>query len=890
MRILIGFFFCLDLAAQFSSGGIQAVTVLPATCSVKQTFNYLGTLYTCPSGVPVASGGGTSGNATSVNGASVPTSQSCLGSNGSGQLVPGTSCAAASLGRTSQMSGITLDGACTLDGNNKCTPGTITGTDNLAAINSFFSNGAATHELVIDGPLGVKGAINVGAVPNTTIRCIGSGAIYSLNGSNSNGIQNGVPLPFDPGPTAPARVAGSLLLDGCTQYVNRFTYGTSAGNSTIPSNGVIHTAAAGGAANERGGLGGYTVGSLASTINSAVTAFTLVAAVPAVLPQTTNYVIDTEILNCTAYSGAVVSGCTRGGSVSGWSGQSAAASHTSGAAAGTFTWYTGLNLVNLANVNIRNWHVFDSPSYGIKCDNCGPVNIDDSWIEFSVATSQAPNADGIHIDGPAGDVHVNGVTYTLTGDDAFALNLDEGYAGAGVRLQASNMTCDRCAVGMRIYGDAQQVSSVNVSAFSGSFRDKYIILGCAGCNTLTADGVKSVTVDNAFITSQSGNTMTEAVEISGNVGTVALNNVTWSDPNAAATTWFKTRAGSLNVSDLQLTNSKIYQTTVGSGTPSIVCSQSGDTVKKLTINNYRVTQQAANSFTAVPFLIDTSCGGTYTQVAVNGLDPTNIGNLANAGSYTGITQVWGTGLIETGFQIPDSVVTKAGQTYISSTGQVPSVLWNGLAKSICATCAGSTGGAIVGSISANTITTDNLTTMGTSDWIGVFTVGNHTSPFTIVPNQRKSTGGSQISNVVGTARGNITDNVNQSSGGSALTLSWTDGTPTSSGSDTAYVWATSGGNFPQNFAFTLPAGTGTHTAYVYVNQFQCSTATFTAALSDSSSAPYTDTSLSSVSALNFGRYKVVYNAASNSQTLNVTWACSAGSASSILMMQGVALQ
>jgi hypothetical protein len=35
---------------------------------------------------------------------------------------------------------------------------------------------------------------------------------------------------------------------------------------------------------------------------------------------------------------------------------------------------------------------------------------------------------------------------------------------------------------------------------------------------------------------------------------------------------------------------------------------------------------------------------------------------------------------------------------------------------------------------------------------------------------------------------------------------------------------------------------------------------------------------------------VVYNAASNAQTLNASWNCSAGSASSILMMQGVALQ
>lgn len=64
MRILIGLLFAGSLVAQFSGGGIQPVTSLPATCAVTQVFNFAGTLYTCPHGVPVSSGGGGGGSGT----------------------------------------------------------------------------------------------------------------------------------------------------------------------------------------------------------------------------------------------------------------------------------------------------------------------------------------------------------------------------------------------------------------------------------------------------------------------------------------------------------------------------------------------------------------------------------------------------------------------------------------------------------------------------------------------------------------------------------------------------------------------------------------------------------------------------------------------------------
>lgn len=95
MRILLtAFLFAGSLVAQFSGGGIQYVTALPSTCNVKQTFNYLGTLYTCPSGVPVVVGGGGGGSSafsaitggTNTGAAMVVGNGASLGPSGTGTV------------------------------------------------------------------------------------------------------------------------------------------------------------------------------------------------------------------------------------------------------------------------------------------------------------------------------------------------------------------------------------------------------------------------------------------------------------------------------------------------------------------------------------------------------------------------------------------------------------------------------------------------------------------------------------------------------------------------------------------------------------------------------------------------------------------------------------
>jgi hypothetical protein len=146
----------------------------------------------------------------------------------------------------------------------------------------------------------------------------------------------------------------------------------------------------------------------------------------------------------------------------------------------------------------------------------------------------------------------------------------------------------------------------------------------------------------------------------------------------------------------------------------------------------------------------------------------------------------------------------------------------------------------------------NLTTLGTSDWAhwrGTFI--------------HKMSGGNQISNVT------------QIGGGSYGTwqkssrnVSWTDGTPTATGTnDEVYIW--SNGTANSGWTFTVPADTTLRTLHV-INGGAGTGALvqITAHLSDGSAVDFTDTKTSSIGFTN--DYAFTYNAASTSQKLMIT--------------------
>jgi fibronectin type 3 domain-containing protein len=177
------------------------------------------------------------------------------------------------------------------------------------------------------------------------------------------------------------------------------------------------------------------------------------------------------------------------------------------------------------------------------------------------------------------------------------------------------------------------------------------------------------------------------------------------------------------------------------------------------------------------------------------------------------------------------------------------------------------GGGLVGAV-LPVASPVNLTAVGTSDW------GQWASPSLF---NHKSTGGGQISTYTAIGSPWVSGY-----GNDPRTLTWTDGTPTATGSSTQGVYL---GGVGVGFQFTAPADLTTRTLTVYVGGFD-STGQLTATLSDGAAPPYVSPSLGTSGQFN-GTYQLTYSAAGAGRTLTVQWKQLTGAGN--VTLQGAAL-
>lgn len=166
--------------------------------------------------------------------------------------------------------------------------------------------------------------------------------------------------------------------------------------------------------------------------------------------------------------------------------------------------------------------------------------------------------------------------------------------------------------------------------------------------------------------------------------------------------------------------------------------------------------------------------------------------------------------------------------------------------------------------------TVNLTAVGSTDW-AVWNANGVVSP-----SSTKSGGGSTISLSTADTLGSYTND--------PRTITWSNGTPTGSGSET-------GGNFDSatgGLTFSLPASTVVQRAYLYLGGFNATTTSLVASLSDGSAA--TQTYLGFTAGATSQDYVVAidYQANSSGQTLSVVWKFLTGSGN--VTFQAVAIQ
>lgn len=131
----------------------------------------------------------------------------------------------------------------------------------------------------------------------------------------------------------------------------------------------------------------------------------------------------------------------------------------------------------------------------------------------------------------------------------------------------------------------------------------------------------------------------------------------------------------------------------------------------------------------------------------------------------------------------------------------------------------------------------------------------------LTPAQRRNGGGSTIGCTF--YGGNTFSNTNET-----RTPSWTNGTPTASGSSNACLFNS---NFSANqgIVFTFPASTSVRTAWLLVGPYNTSTDTCQAILSDGSATTISSNMTGAGSTFNPWLVKISYSANSASQTLTV---------------------
>ena len=168
----------------------------------------------------------------------------------------------------------------------------------------------------------------------------------------------------------------------------------------------------------------------------------------------------------------------------------------------------------------------------------------------------------------------------------------------------------------------------------------------------------------------------------------------------------------------------------------------------------------------------------------------------------------------------------------------------------------STGGGALSGVGTSATTTANLTTEGPADWV-------HWGDASLT---RKSGVSPQISTYSIVGAGSVLSYTND-----PRALSWTDGTPTASGTNNNGLYINS---LQNGYSFTAPAGAGSQVLTIHVGGW-ASGGTMRAHLSDASATDYVDTT-TTASGQYDRNYTLTYNAASAGQTLTITWVMNSG--------------
>lgn len=344
---------------------------------------------------------------------------------------------------------------------------------------------------------------------------------------------------------------------------------------------------------------------------------------------------------------------------------------TTGMRQGTkVAWYCGINLMNIDNITMENVVVVNTPAYHVRLSNVGDVS-----ISGCVLQSKGPSTDGLHFNGPANDIAIANCSFK-TDDDSIALNCPEGYSGNISRVTVTGCTFNSWSL-MRMYttngGPATfRIDSVSVDSCTGTLAEAAFLIGAGVAPASLPNSVASLTVSNCNVSAPT------VLGIAENFGAIVLqnvvfvpsqSNVVWNPPQADKTSAFVRPSplyGSVSFrgSSLSFQNCRIYRSRNLNVAAAILENQSS--IDNIEFDRFAL--QDAGSYSPIPLLLNLE-GGSVGELIFNSVDSTNIEAPVEAGGFSMVGSVSGTGVLGTRWEFPDAVMAN-GVPYISaSTGQ-----------------------------------------------------------------------------------------------------------------------------------------------------------------------------------------------------------------------------
>jgi len=351
---------------------------------------------------------------------------------------------------------------------------------------------------------------------------------------------------------------------------------------------------------------------------------------------------------------------------------------TSGTRQGSkYTWFFGINLMNLDNIVIEKVVVVNTPAYHIRFSNVGHVS-----VSGCVLKSRGLSTDGLHFDGPSNDIKISDCDFA-TGDDSIALNCPEGYYGSISRVAVTNCSFNSLSL-MRLYTanggpNKFSIDTVSVSNCQGYTWEGAFLIGVANGSNLNS--IASLTISDCVITAPT------VLALAENFGSIVLRNVSFI-PSQSNTVWVPPQANHICAfvrpsplyggvtyvgSSLSFENCRIHR--YSDIITAALILESGSTIETLAFDRFSIGD-AGGSPGLVPNLVRTG-SGTIGELVLKSVDSSNIRTPVSEGGFSSIKSVSGAGVLATGWQFPDAVMAN-GVPYLSASSGLPSIKVGGV--------------------------------------------------------------------------------------------------------------------------------------------------------------------------------------------------------------------